>query len=96
MPPVDQGVELGSKHPNVDMPGTCDVVATHILSDGFIGAIAIMELGLEGLSRNLEAGDSVNEAWNLLSLGSGLSQIFGVFGLWFEGTDEVRHSETSC
>jgi len=41
----------------------------------------------------LEAVDGVHEIWNLLSLEHNLHSKFDSLDLWFEGTDNVSHSE---
>ena len=52
----------------------------------------LIDFGLDGLAHELLATDGVHDLGNLLSLENGVYADFGRLNLWFECTDEVRHS----
>ena len=55
----------------------------------------LIDFGLGGLAHDSLATEGVHNLGNLLSFENGVHADFGRLNLWFEGTDEVRHSRSS-
>jgi hypothetical protein len=53
----------------------------------------LKQFGLEHRFRAQEAVGGTHQVWNLLSLQRDLRQRFDDLELWFEGHNEVRHSD---
>ena len=53
----------------------------------------LSHFGLESIVDELLATDGVHDIGNLLSLESNVYDRFDNLELWFEATDEVRHSQ---
>jgi len=60
------------------------------------GALSVLkQVGLGDLAVALEAVGGVHEIWNLLSLQRDPRSRFNSLDLWFDGTSNIHHLETS-
>ena len=104
---LDDHPELQRENVRLEaMPVVVDT--SHILNESMmqgIGPIAqsdypasiltvMRQFGLGRLVDAVTAANGVHEIWNILSLEKNLHSKFDDLDLWFEGTSEVRHSET--